>query len=73
LRNNSKPWAGICCKRAREEVHSGVKAETRDAKITGALEKRGIKVLRFRYRPPISQKRLKEILGEIQEALRRVA
>ena len=71
MRNNSKPWAGICCKRAREEVHSGVKAETRDAKITGALEKRGIKVLRFRYRGHLSQKRLNEFISEIPEALGR--
>jgi len=71
LRNSSKPWAGICCKRAREEVHSGVKAETRDAKITGALEKRGIKVLRFRYRSHLSQKRLNEFISEIPEALGR--
>ncbi len=68
MRNNSKPWAA---QRAREEVHSGVKAETRDAKITGALEKRGIKVLRFRYRSHLSQKRLNEFISEIPEALGR--
>jgi len=48
-------------------------ARTRDEKITEALEKRGIRVLRFPFKPSgrlgISKKRLAEILQEIREAL----
>jgi very-short-patch-repair endonuclease len=44
--------------------------EDRDDRITEILEKRGIKVLRFPYRPPLSQRRLKEIVAAIEEALK---
>src|SRR3990170_352346 len=57
----------VACYLDGEQVHSSIKAEARDDRITEALEKRGVKVLRFRYRPSLSRRRLKEILGEIQE------
>ena len=63
----------VACYLDGEQVHSGIKAEARDDRITEALEKRGVRVLRFRYRPPISRKRLNEIVEEIQGALKRAA
>ena len=66
------PTQGIAVYLDGEEVHSSERAFCRDNKITQLLMKRGVKVLRFRYRAPLSQKRLNEIVAEIQEALKRV-
>ena len=63
----------VACYLDGEQVHSSIKAEARDDRITEALKKRGVKVLRFRYRPPLSRKRLSEIVAEIQEVLGRAA
>lgn len=53
--------------------HLREKVKTVDERITEALEKRGVRVYRFPFKPSgrlgISQKRLKEILQEIREAL----
>ena len=62
----------VACYLDGEQVHSSIKAEARDDRIR-APEKRGVKVLRFRYTPPLSLKRLSEIVAEIQEALGRAA
>jgi very-short-patch-repair endonuclease len=39
----------------------------RDDMIDEALESRGIKVLRYRYHPPISEKLLLQIADEVEE------
>jgi len=44
--------------------------EDRDDRIVEMLEKRGIRVLRFPYRPPLSNRRLNEIILAIEEALK---
>ena len=46
-------------------------AEAKDDKITALLEKRGIRVLRFRYHAPLSKKLLDDIVTQIGEALKR--
>lgn len=43
--------------------------QDRDEKITERLQKKGLKVLRFSYTPPISDQRLDEIVQAIKEAL----
>jgi len=63
----------VACYLDGEQVHSGIKAEARDDRITEALKKRGVRVLRFSYRPPLSRKRLNEIVTEVQEVLGRAA
>jgi very-short-patch-repair endonuclease len=50
-----------------EEVHSSENAQLRDERIDDKLARKGIRVMRFRYRPPLSQKRLNEILLVIEE------
>jgi very-short-patch-repair endonuclease len=52
-----------------EQVHSSSHALERDDRITAVLEKRGVRVLRFRYRPPLSKKCLAEIVESIMEAV----
>ena len=51
-------------------VHLKYSHERRDELIDKALERRGIKVDRFRYKPPITKKRLREIVDQIEETLR---
>ena len=53
-----------------EKVHSGRIREERDELIVKALERRGIHVDRFRYKTPISKRRIKEIADQIEETLR---
>ena len=53
-----------------ERVHSGRIREERDELIVKALERRGIHVDRFRYKTPISKRRIKEIADKIEETLR---
>ena len=64
------PTQGVAVYLDGEAVHSSGKAVERDDRISDVLTKRGLKVLRFRYRPPLSQKRLDEIVEVIQEALK---
>jgi len=51
-------------------VHLKYSHERRDELIDRALEHRGIKVDRFEYKPPITKKRLREIVDQIEETLR---
>jgi very-short-patch-repair endonuclease len=64
------PTRGVALYLDGEQVHSSERAQLRDDKITDMLTNRGIKCLRFRYRPPLSKKRLNEIVAEIEEALK---
>src|SRR3972149_7660330 len=52
------PTKGVAVYLDGEQVHSSEHAQNRDDRITWLLERKGIKVLRFRYRPPLSRKRL---------------
>ena len=63
------PTKGVAVYLDGEQVHSSEHAQNRDDRITRLLERKGIKVLRFRYRPPLSRKRLNEIIVQIEEAL----
>ena len=63
------PTKGVAVYLDGEQVHSSERAQLRDDKITDMLTNRGIKVLRFRYRPPLSRKRLNEIIVQIEEAI----
>jgi len=51
-------------------VHNSPTAEARDERITETLRKRGLKVLRFSYIPPISRKQIDWIVSQIKEALK---
>ena len=64
------PTQGVAVYLDGEAVHSGAKAIERDDRISDVLTKRGLKVLRFRYRPPLSKRRLDEIVEAIGEALK---
>ena len=49
--------------------HKKYAHERKDDLITEALKKRGIKVDRFEYDPPLRKRRLKEIADQIEETL----
>ena len=53
-----------------EPVHNRRVQSFRDECVDEALRKRGIKVLRFTYKPPIRKSRLKEIVDEIEKTLK---
>jgi len=50
--------------------HKKYAHERRDDLITEALERRGIRVDRFDYTPPLRKRRLKEIADQIEETLK---
>jgi len=49
--------------------HTHGNVEMRDDVIDNLLELRGVRVLRFPYKPPLKSKMLLEIVGKIREAL----
>jgi len=53
-------------------VHLKYAHERRDELIDRALEKRGIQVDRFEYKPPITKKRLMEICDHIEATLKKL-
>jgi len=55
-----------------EPVHMKLRRTIKDEKITEALMKRGVHVDRFRYKPPLSKRRLKEIADRIEETLEKL-
>lgn len=52
-----------------EPIHGKDRQSERDELITKALEKRGIRVDRFSYRPPLTKRRKIEIVDQIEETL----
>lgn len=50
-------------------VHSSLHRQTKDDLITEALERRGITVDRFRYKPPLTKQRRLEICSNIIKRL----
>lgn len=50
--------------------HLKRKQEEKDKLIDEALRRRGIRVDRFGYRPPLSKRRLKEIVDSIEDRIR---
>lgn len=51
--------------------HLKERQQIKDGIIDEKLEKRGYTVLRFPYKPPLTKKRLREIVDRIKEALER--
>jgi len=51
--------------------HQRENQRLKDERIDEHLRRRGIKVLRFSYKPPLTKQRLAEILDQIEKALRR--
>jgi len=51
--------------------HQRENQRLKDERIDENLRKKGIKVLRFSYKPPLTKQRLAEILDQIEEAFGR--
>lgn len=52
-----------------DKVHGSIHTQDRDEKITETLEKRGVKVLRFRYHAPLTKQKLAEFMNELKVKL----
>ena len=50
-------------------VHERERQRLRDELIDDKLRRRGLRPLRIPYRPPLSERRLSEVLNQIKEAL----
>lgn len=51
-------------------LHLKSRQQTKDELIDKALQRRGYAVARYRYKPPISKRRLKEIVDHIEKRLK---